>query len=67
MINTVDDLLMVSPLPHRLGLHKNNTKAHLIYKRSTRYPDILRRALEKEDRADHWCGVKGEINELRSE
>ena len=34
MILTPRDLLMVHPLPKRLGLEENKTRAHLIHRRS---------------------------------
>ena len=47
---------MVSPLPDRLGLQKNGTRAHVIYRRSL---DDLGKALNLEKRSANWCGVEG--------
>lgn len=45
MIHTADNVLVVSPLPLRLRLHENNTRAHVIYRRPAWNWDALKRAV----------------------
>lgn len=54
---------MVHPLPDRLKLGKNNTRAHVIHRRSLApmHAQSLKDALEEEKRSDSWCGVEGII------
>ena len=49
MIHTADHVLVLSPLPLRLGLHENNTRAHVIYRRSAWNWDTLKRATGREE------------------
>ena len=59
LIRTPEDVLMVHPLPDRLGLEKNKTRAHVIHKRSLAPHQTLRRAMQDEKRSAGWCGVQG--------
>ncbi|XP_068740000.1 A disintegrin and metalloproteinase with thrombospondin motifs 6-like [Montipora capricornis] len=59
MIRTPKDVFMVHPLPDRLRLEKNKSRAHVIHKRSLTPQQALRKAMTKEERSDEWCGVKG--------
>ena len=59
LIRTPEDVLMVHPLPGRLGLEKNKTRAHVIHKRSLAPHQTLRRAMQDEKRSAGWCGVQG--------
>ena len=59
LIRTPEDVLMVHPLPDRLGLEKNKTRAHVIHKRSLAPHQTLRRARQDEKRSAGWCGVQG--------
>ncbi|XP_022805551.1 A disintegrin and metalloproteinase with thrombospondin motifs 6-like [Stylophora pistillata] len=61
MIRTPQDVFMVHPLPDRLKLGKNNTRAHVIHRRSLSpaHAHSLAQALEEEKRSDSWCGVEG--------
>lgn len=61
MIRTPQDVFMVHPLPDRLKLGKNNTRAHVIHRRSLSpaHAQSLAQALEDEKRSDSWCGVEG--------
>ena len=59
LIRTPEDVLMVHPLPDRLGLEKNKTRAHVIHKRSLAPQQNLRRAMQDEKRSAGWCGVQG--------
>ena len=59
LISTPEDVLMVHPLPDRLGLEKNKTRAHVIHKRSLTPQKTLRRAMQDEKRSAGWCGVQG--------
>ena len=59
MIRTPQDLFLVHPLPARLGLGKNKTRAHVIQRRSSRPLQALGMAMTNEERSEKWCGVKG--------
>ena len=59
LIRTPEDVLMLHPLPDRLGLEKNKTRAHVIHKRSLAPQKTLRRAMQDEKRSAGWCGVQG--------
>ena len=59
LIRTPEDVLMVHPLPDRLGLEKNKTRAHVIHKRSLAPQQNLRRTMQDEKRSAGWCGVQG--------
>ena len=61
LIRTAQDVFVVHPLPDRLKLAKNNTRAHVIHRRSLSpmRSQSLAEALEKEKRSDSWCGVEG--------
>ena len=59
LIRTPEDVLMVHPLPDRLGLEKNKTRAHVIHKKSLAPHQTLRRAMQDEKRSAGWCGVQG--------
>ena len=59
LIRTPEDVLLVHPLPDRLGLEKNKTRAHVIHKRSLAPQQNLRRAMQDEKRSAGWCGVQG--------
>ena len=61
IIRTQQDVFVVHPLPDRLKLGKNNTRAHVIHRRSLSpmRAQSLEEALEKEKRSDSWCGVEG--------
>ena len=59
LIRTPGDVLMVHPLPDRLGLEKSKTRAHVIHKRSLAPQQNLRRALQDKKRSAGWCGVQG--------
>jgi len=60
LIRTPQDVFVVHPLPDRLKLGKNNTRAHVIHRRSLSPMRVqsLVEALEKEKRSDSWCGVE---------
>ncbi|KAK2566912.1 A disintegrin and metalloproteinase with thrombospondin motifs 18 [Acropora cervicornis] len=59
MIRTLQDLFLVHPLPARLGLEKNKTRAHVIQRRSLTPLQALGMAMTEEERSEKWCGVKG--------
>ena len=59
MIQTPQELFMIHPLPDRLGLEKNRTRAHVIHRRSVTPLQALRKAMREENRPDEWCGVEG--------
>ena len=61
MIRTPQNVFMVHPLPDRLKLRKNNTRAHVIHRRSLSpvHAQTLKEALEEEKKSDSWCGVEG--------
>lgn len=60
-IRTPQDVFVVHPLPDRLKLAKNNTRAHVMHRRSlsAMRSQSLAEATEKEKRSDSWCGVEG--------
>ena len=53
---------MINPLPDRLGLGKNKTRAHVIHRRSLTSLGILEGAMDLDKRSDSWCGVEGTDN-----
>jgi len=67
LIRTSQDVFMVHPLPDRLGLGKNKTRAHVIHRRSLAPLQTLRKAVEEEERSAGWCGVEGESSFQQSE
>ena len=62
MIRTPQDLFLVHPLPARLGLEKNKTRAHVIQRRSLTPLQPLGMAMTEEERPEKWCGVKGVLS-----
>lgn len=63
LIRTPDDVFMINPLPDRLGLERNKTRAHVIHRRSTSSLEDLGEALRVEKRSENWCGVEGECSD----
>ncbi|XP_074606449.1 A disintegrin and metalloproteinase with thrombospondin motifs 6-like [Acropora palmata] len=66
VIHTPEDIFMITPLPDRLKLNTNETRAHLIHRRSLSDLENLGDALKVEKRSEDWCGVEDAANE-RSE
>lgn len=52
---------MITPLPDRLKLNTNETRAHLIHRRSLSDLENLGDALKVEKRSEDWCGVEGKL------
>jgi len=59
LIRTPEDVFTIHPLPDRLGLEKNKTRAHVIHRRSTTPLESVGKALKIEKRSENWCGVEG--------
>lgn len=59
LIRTPEDVFTINPLPDRLGLGKNKTRAHVIHRRSTTPLESAGKALRVEKRSANWCGVEG--------
>lgn len=59
LIRTPEDVFTIHPLPDRLGLEKNKTRAHVIHRRSTTSLESVGKALKIEKRSENWCGVEG--------
>ncbi|XP_068695608.1 A disintegrin and metalloproteinase with thrombospondin motifs 6-like [Montipora foliosa] len=62
IILTADDAFVINPLPDRLRQDNNNTRAHLIHKRSVSALENLGTALGVEKRSENWCGVEDMTN-----
>lgn len=60
LIRTPEDVFTINPLPNRLGLDKNKTRAHVIHRRSTTPLESVGKALRVEKRSENWCGVQDE-------
>ena len=59
LIRTPEDVFTIHPLPDRLRLEKNKTRAHVIHRRSTTPLESVGKALKIEKRSENWCGVEG--------
>ena len=59
LIRTPEDVFAVHPLPDRLGLEKNKTRAHVVHRRSATPLESVGKTLKIEKRSDNWCGVEG--------
>lgn len=59
LIRTPEDVFTIHPLPDRMGLDKNKTRAHVIHRRSTTPLESAGKALKIEKRSENWCGVEG--------
>lgn len=58
LIRTPEDVFTIHPLPDRLGLDKNKTRAHVIHRRSTTPLESAGKALKIEKRSENWCAVE---------
>ncbi|KAJ7334354.1 A disintegrin and metalloproteinase with thrombospondin motif 6 [Desmophyllum pertusum] len=65
LIRTPDDAFTINPLPDRLGLEKNKTRAHVIHRRSTIPLESVGKAHKVEKRSENWCGVEDEPSQSR--
>lgn len=59
LIRTPEDVFTIHPLPDRLGLEKNKTRAHVIHRRCTTPLESAGKALKIEKRSENWCAVEG--------
>lgn len=59
LIRTPDDVFAINPLPERLALESNKTRAHVIHRRSTSSLEDFEEELGVEKRSENWCGVEG--------